>query len=221
MAATLKRKMFSADDPRGPTKGEDVKILKFGLHRYEDNFFKGPPWDEVYNDSTGQAVSTLQRLEGIAPASGNVGQATWNIIWNYLDAYRKYRYRLFRVPVPPPPPLIEPIQGFDSLAHSLWEDYSLGRRMGMTDLGTYNNASRLPSGAKSDHAYYPSYAFDLGFSPQIGMRNEIAKAFFNSMVGKPEVSYVICGDVIWSQGKGLHAYPYGNHDNHVHVSARH
>ena len=80
MAATLKRKMFGPDDPRGPTKGEDVKILKYGLHRYEDNFFKGPPWDEVYNEVTEQAVATLQKLEGIIPHSGNVGQATWNVV---------------------------------------------------------------------------------------------------------------------------------------------
>ena len=93
--------------------------------------------------------------------------------------------------------------------------------MGLTDLGTYNPKSTLPSGAKSDHAYYPSYAFDLGFSPQIGMRNGMAAAFFNSMISRPEVSYVICGDKIWSQTGGLHSYTYGNHDNHVHVSTRH
>jgi len=223
----LKRQMYGPDDPRGPTKGADVQILKWGLWKYEDNFFKPPPHDQIYNAVTAQAVKTLQQLERgkgnttIKVATGNVGQPTWDVVWNYLDAYRKYRYLLFKVPVPPPPILVEPRQGWASLVKELWGDYSLARNMGLTDLGTYNPSSKLPSGAPSDHAYFPAYAFDVGFTPQTGMNNQIAKAFFNSMVGRPEVSYVICGNSIWSQEKGLHSYTYGGHEGHVHVSGIH
>ncbi len=123
---------------------------------------------------------------------------------------------------PPPPPLIEPKQGWNSLTPALWDAFSLGRRMGLSDLGTYNPASRLPSGAKSDHAYYPARAFDLGFSPQIGWDNLNARAFFNSMVRRPEIEYAILGNKIASVTQSWTVRPYtsGGHEGHVHISAR-
>lgn len=118
------------------------------------------------------------------------------------------------------PQLVEPLQGWESLHKSLWQAYSTGRLMGLTDLGTYNPASTLPGGGPSDHSVYPAYAFDLGCTPQTGQRNPTAKSFFQKMVGRPEVEYVILGDLIWSRSRGLHSYTAGGHDNHVHVSGR-
>lgn len=120
---------------------------------------------------------------------------------------------------PPPPPLIEPKQGFGSLHSSLHEPYSIGRRMGLFDLGTYNPASKLPSGRPSDHAVLPAMAFDLGFDPDIGFDHDSARSFFYAMAAQPKVvEYVILGSRIWVAGAGTHAYYSGGHENHAHVS---
>jgi len=116
------------------------------------------------------------------------------------------------------PHIVEPLQGFDSLKHSLLEVYSIGRNMGLSDQGTYNRSSRLPSGKPSDHAKYPAKAFDLGFSPATGEHHPVAKKFFDLAIVRPEVKYVILGRLIWSEDRGLHAYTYGGHESHVHTS---
>jgi hypothetical protein len=115
--------------------------------------------------------------------------------------------------------LIRPKQGWESLHADLWPAYTLGRRLGLSDLGTYNPASTLPGGGRSDHAYRPARAFDLGLTKR-GTR-ERARYFFQRMIGRPEVEYVIFEDRIWSREKGLHAYTAGGHETHVHVSRRH
>ena len=120
---------------------------------------------------------------------------------------------------PPPPPLIEPAQGFDSLHQSMWSIYSLGRNMHLFDLGTWNPRSTLPSGAKSDHAVYPAYAFDLGFDPDIGWEHDVARSYFYAALHRPEVEYVILGSKIGFRRTGtVQYYGSGGHYNHVHVS---
>ncbi len=114
--------------------------------------------------------------------------------------------------------LVKPRQGFASLRKDGREAYTLGRRLGLSDLGTYNPASTLPGGGKSDHAYHPARAFDLGLT-KVGTR-ERARWFFRRMIDRPEVEYVIFEDKIWSRNKGLHAYTAGGHLTHVHVSLR-
>jgi hypothetical protein len=115
--------------------------------------------------------------------------------------------------------LVKPKQGFDSLRQDGWAAYTLGRRLGLSDLGTYNPASTLPGGGKSDHAYNPARAFDLGLT-KAGTRAR-ARWFFRRMIDRPEVEYVIFEKLIWSRDKGLHAYTSGGHDTHVHVSLLH
>lgn len=120
---------------------------------------------------------------------------------------------------PKKPKLVEPNQGFESLDKSLWEAYSIGRHMGMVDLGTWNPASTLPgSGAPSDHSVYPACAFDLGFYPRTGQNNPTARKFYEMMKNRPEVRYVILGNLIFSRENGERRYTAGNHDNHAHVS---
>lgn len=114
--------------------------------------------------------------------------------------------------------MIEPRQGWSSLDPSLHGLFSLGRTMGLSDLGTYNPSSRLPGGGVSDHARSPALAFDLGVTPAVGMAHPLGRTFFEAMVGRPEVNYVILGDTIWSRDKGRHRYTAGGHLNHVHVS---
>jgi peptidoglycan hydrolase-like protein with peptidoglycan-binding domain len=198
-----------------------------------EDFFPKPPggFDDVYNAKTENAVEVFQRFVDIVPASGQFGQRTLDEMWAYADAYSKWVYRTWTAPKPKPTPpeLVEPYQGFGSLHRSLWEAYSLGRHMGLRDglglaSGTYNPNSKLPSGARSDHAYLPSYAFDLDIGPDTGWQNDTARAFFYAMVGRPEVNYVILGDRIWSRAyanQGVRLYGGGGHMNHIHVSAVH
>jgi len=120
---------------------------------------------------------------------------------------------------PPPPPLIEPRQGWDSLHSSLHDIYSVGRRMGLFDLGTWNPDSTLPSGNASDHSVYPAYAFDLGFDPDLGWEHDIARAYFYIAMKRPQVEYVILGNRIGDRRTQMvNYYGYGAHNNHVHVS---
>lgn len=134
----------------------------------------------------------------------------------YFDGKSHDLYRQCKTPAPPPVVvLIKPNQGWSSLVKYLWDEYSRGRKLGLSDLGTYNGASRLPGGGLSDHAYYPAKAFDLGFT---GYPNRPAYEFFKDMIGEPEVKYVIYGNLIWSRSRGLHKYYYGGHYNHIHVS---
>lgn len=137
----------------------------------------------------------------------------------YFDGKAHDLYRQCKTPPPPPVfEMVEPNQGWNSLSKYLWDEYSLGRsKYGLSDLGTYNPASRLPSGGPSDHAHYPADAFDLGFSPY---PNKNAYEFFKEMEGDPEIEYVIYGSLIWSRSRGLHKYSYGGHYNHVHTSGR-
>lgn len=227
----LKRPLFGPQDPRGPSRGRDVKdFVKRTLHRYGnqkpvgDRFFPKPAagFDDVYNEKTAEAIQVLQRLERIRPVTGNFGQPTLDALWEYADAYAKAVYRAWTAPKPKPtlPELIEPVQGFASLHPSLREAYSLGRHMGLSDLGTYNPSSRLPSGARSDHAVYPAMAFDLGVEPDTGYANPVGRAFFHAMIGRPEISYVILGDRIASAARGweLRLYSSGGHGNHAHAS---
>lgn len=115
--------------------------------------------------------------------------------------------------------LLKPRQGFDSLRQDGWAAYTMGRRLGFSDLGTYNPASTLPGGGKSDHAYHPARAFDLGLTTA-GTR-ERARWYIKQMAGRPEVEYVIFERRIWSRDHGWHAYTAGGHDTHVHVSLKH
>lgn len=123
----------------------------------------------------------------------------------------------------PPIKLVEPRQGWGSLDRSLWELYAIAvGKYGMTDLGTYNPASRLPSGGISDHAKGPpALAFDVGIDPDIGMADPEGRAFFNLCSSDRRVEYVILGDRIGSFKFGSKPYGSGGHLNHAHVSARH
>lgn len=214
----LKRALYGPDDARGTSHGVDVVAVKRGLARVEANFFPRPQagFDDVYNRKTVDAVKVFQRLNGIR-ATGHFGQATLDALEPYMDVKAKALYQSY-TPPPPKAPLVEPNQGWASLHSSLWDAYSLGRNMGLSDLGTYNPASRLPSGSPSDHALYPARAFDLGVEPDTGYANPTGRKFFDAMIGRTEVSYVILGDKIWSRALGLHSYGSGGHLNHAHVS---
>lgn len=221
----LKRPLYGPDDPRGPSRGRDVRdFVKRSLNRVETDFFPKPPggYDDVYNAKTAEAVRILQTASGIRP-TGNMGVETFDLLWReYADAYAKWVYRTWTAPKPKPPPLVQPTQGFASLEPALWRLYSTGRTMGLEpDLGTFNPTSTLPGGGPSDHSVFPANAFDLGFDPDIGFAHPVARAFFNVCVGDPDCGYVILGDRIWSRARadeGIRPYTAGGHLNHVHVS---
>jgi len=147
--------------------------------------------------------------------SGVIGPGTQSVLTPYLDGYARGLLK-----AAPPVKLVAPTQGFGSLDRRLWDAYSFGRNLGLSDLGTYNPASTLPGGGRSDHAYLPARAFDLGVEPDTGYYNRPGREFFDEMIGRPEVEYVILGDRIWSRSRGLRPYTSGGHANHAHVSGR-
>jgi hypothetical protein len=200
-------------------------FVKRTLHRLHaqtgvgENFFPKPPggFTDLYNDKTEDAIKVVQLMWDIKP-TGQMGTATFEILWDYADDYSKWVYSNWTAPQPKPE-LVEPDQGFHSLHISLWPAYSLCRTSGLTDLGTYNPASKLPSGAPSDHAVYPALAFDCGIDPDTGWQNLKARAVALLVVKDPAVEYVILGNRIWTDWrKAWGAYYGGGHMNHLHVS---
>lgn len=214
----------------GGEVGRDVLAIKRGLGRFAqkegagDTFFKRPKggYSDKYNPTTKNAVAAFQRWKRLK-VDGELGQKTLDALWPFMDLYSRYMYRRFKPPKPKAPTSkpVEPKQGWGSLTRSLWGLYSEARNMGLSDLGTYNPASRLPSGRPSDHAVYPARAFDAGFSPATGYAHPTARRFFDIARNDSNVEYVILGNRIWSRARGLHSYTGGGHESHVHVSGRH
>lgn len=101
----LKRPLFSPDDPRGPSHGSDVTGIKRGYSKYENDFFPRPPggFDDVANRKFFDAVYTLRSLEDRWPLNSPAfRQDDLDAIWPHMDAYARYLYWRFKVPVPQP-----------------------------------------------------------------------------------------------------------------------
>lgn len=166
-------------------------------------------------------LNTFKKRRGL-PVDGVYGRHAHADLARHFDA----RARALMARWEPPVKLVEPRQGWGSLERSLWPLYSRAvGHYGMSDLGTFNSASRLPGGGISDHAKGPpALAFDVGIDPDVGMRDPEGRKFFHEAVGDRRVEYVILGDKIWSQGRkdeGVRPYTAGGHMNHAHVSGRH
>lgn len=87
--------------------------MKFGVNRYEMELLPEPPGGYTSEFGAGlqeALVKVVQPQENI-PATGNIGQATFDVIWEYLDDYRRSQYRNFKVPPPKPPPVKIPDLG--------------------------------------------------------------------------------------------------------------
>ena len=118
-------------------------------------------------------------------------------------------------------PLVRPA----SLDSSLHLAFSIGLARSFINAGTYNPASRLPSGAKSDHAVYPAMAFDLRRKRWTGLfgygywaARRLADLYAENAYAL-NIEYVIVGRRIWSRSKGWHTYDSDrSHDWHIHVS---
>lgn len=208
------------------SKGKDVLAVKRALAR--EGSYKWPRVRRLTRVAGPGFISALRRFQearGVT-VTGRYCEATHYALRHARKAAHtnEWAYDALAVSLmkeaSEKKPMIEPRQGWKSLMSSLHEAFSEGRSMGLTDLGTYNPASKLPSGSPSDHSVYPACAFDLGCVPATGWDNLTARAFFKKMVGRPEVNYVILGDKIWSVERGLHDYAAGGHMNHVHVSGK-
>jgi murein DD-endopeptidase MepM/ murein hydrolase activator NlpD len=102
--------MLGPSATAGPTHGKDVQIAKFGIGRYEDGLLPKPKagYSEDFGLPMEEAVRVIQRSEKIR-VTGRIADAqTWDVIWQHLDAYRRWQYRNFEVPPPPVPPLVFP-----------------------------------------------------------------------------------------------------------------
>lgn len=132
----------------------------------------------------------------------------------YAELFHRYRRKHKR--------LVEPKQGFESLHESLWLAYSMGRKRGFTDLGTYANKP-------GDHGYFPSYAFDLGREDRFLFKGwgyikarRLAKLYWKYRAPL-SVNYVILGRKIISRERPYwHVYTRdSSHMFHIHVSGIH
>lgn len=121
--------------------------------------------------------------------------------------------------------LVEPRQGFDSLAEDMWLAYSMGRKRGFTDLGTYVNKP-LDHGGLPWARHPPAWAFDLGRADSKFWQRQwgqlMSRRYVNLLIEhhKPlSVEYVIYRDRIWSRSRGWRYYgPDKSHFWHIHVS---
>lgn len=172
--ARLKRPMYHGGHPKGPTIGKDVQIAKFAVGRYETNLLPPPPGGYTKTFGTGlrEALSVvIQPNEGIPP-SGNIGQATWDVLWPLLDDYHRWQYRVWTPPVIPKPnpvPDLGPLYygGASVLSHSLTHNtdgspeltryypaFDDGWIAGRTVLAVENLIVAAASGANPGEAFY-------------------------------------------------------------------
>lgn len=102
----LKRVMYSVEHPLGPTIGEDVRCCKWAIRKYESNLIGDPPYDRAFGKTMDEAVMVIRQREGLRPRH-RIDQELFDILWRYMDPYRRLKYRRFEVPDPPPPPMPE------------------------------------------------------------------------------------------------------------------
>ena len=184
--------------------GKAVTAAKMGVNHWDAKKSNTTP---VYGIYFRLLVKQFQKAHKI-PASGVIGPATWKALLPHIPAAGKAL-------LPQKPPAAPPVA---SLHPSLWAAYAEAMRTpGLFSLGTYNPRSRLPSGLPSDHAVYPAYAYDIGFDPDTGWSNPVARAYAEKTAKRPEVEYVILGNRIHINGSWT-AYSGGGHLNHIHVS---
>ena len=159
----LKRPMFAPSDSRGPTIGKDVQIAKFGIGRYENDILPKPSsgYTQTFGAAMEEAVKQIQKAEQIS-ASGNIGQATWDVIWPLLDAYRQLQYRAFRVPPPPPTPeeiAFGKLLSAMKLMHENTPGYLLGGGHGVP-LSAVSSYQKLDCSSSTSKALYEADLFE-------------------------------------------------------------
>ena len=122
--------------------------------------------------------------------------------------------------------LVEPKQGWDSLAAELWLAYSMGIKRGFTDLGTYVNKPG-DHGGHPDKRRRPAWAFDLGRKDRFMFKGwgyikarKLAKFYWENHRAL-DLEYIILGRRIISRSRPYwHPLTTGDtsHDFHIHVS---
>lgn len=209
----------------GVTSGKDIEGVTRAMLRYLDDgknwrtFYASLPVVRRYYGPAKVNLAKRSAVKAGLPQYGVVGPQLETALRKAQAFDEKANQLLDEYAESIEPKLVEPKQGWGSLHRSLWPAYSIGRRAGFSDLGTYNSLSRLPSGRPSDHAVYPAMAFDLGIDPDTGWNNIKARYYVQKIVRLVEVEYVILGNRIWVN-RGWGTYRFGGHLNHVHVSGK-
>lgn len=110
----IKRPMYSRHHPKGPTTGKDVQIVKWGVHNYETGLLPRPKsgFTPDFGDAMYEAlVKVIQPNEGIQ-ATGNIGQATFDVLWTFIPRWKRAEYiawKLPSIPKPNPVPNVGPL----------------------------------------------------------------------------------------------------------------
>jgi len=133
--------------PKGPTRGKDVQIAKWGAHGYAPALLPKPStgFTPDYGPALFEALAkVIQPREGIEP-SGDIGQATWDALWPHIPKWKRREYLLWKlpsIPKPDPVPKLGPLyaggpsplhmdlthrtSGFEGKEGSFWPAYDDG-----------------------------------------------------------------------------------------------
>lgn len=136
----------------------------------------------------------------------------------YAELLRRYRDKHGK--------LVEPRQGWESLAAALWLAYSMSIKRGFLDLGTYVDKP-LDHGGTDTERHPPAWAFD------VGRKNRFFFKGWNYLVARRlaqhlwehhdalHIEYILLGHKAISRKEPYWHYfadESGTHSFHIHVS---
>ncbi len=168
----------------------------------------GIPADGVFGPQTRAAVRAFQARKGLT-VDGKIGPQTWAVLRSGGGAASASSSTTTASTSSGP----AAVRGVD---RRLWAPLALARKMGLSFMSGHRAGASIGGGGKrSDHAYYPSKAIDVGGSAA-DMRR-----YARAVAGNRGVQTVIYGPVgIWIAGLGWRATSagtYRDHLDHVHV----
>lgn len=84
---------------KGSERGADVRMVQRALNKWAHPSV-AIPVTSVYDRTTRDRMMAFQAEENVRPADGSMEQASLDKLLRWFDAYGRWRYRTFKVPVP-------------------------------------------------------------------------------------------------------------------------